>query len=64
MKTNISQLMVSGEAGGPVVSVLGAVEEANNISPGAVTLLLRPMVGNIAKGNILGILPVKRNYVS
>ena len=44
--------MVSGEAGGPVVSVLGAVEEANNISPGAVTPLLRPMVGTIARGNI------------
>ena len=49
--------MVSGEAGGPVESVLEAVEEANNISLGAATLLLRPMVGTIAGGNIPSISP-------
>ena len=36
-----------------MVSVLGAVEEENNISPGAVTLLLQLMGGNTAGGNIL-----------
>ena len=49
---NYLQLTASGEAGGPVGSVLGAVEEAKNISPGAVTPLLRPMVGSIAEGKI------------
>ena len=44
--------MVSGEAGSPLVHVLGAVEEATNISLGAVTLLFLPMVGNIAAGTI------------
>ena len=54
---NYFQLMVSGEAGVPVVSVLGVVEEENNISPGTVTLLLQLMGGNTAGANILSIFP-------
>ena len=50
---NYSQSMVSGETGVPVVSVLGVVEEENNISPGTVTLLLQLMGGNTAGENIL-----------
>ena len=50
--------MVSGETGVPVVSVLGVVEEENNISPGAVTLLLQLMGGNTAGENILSTKPV------
>ena len=49
--------MVNGETGAIVVSVLGAVEEENSISPGAVTLLLQLMGGNTAGGNILSIFP-------
>ena len=50
---NSFQFTAIGEAGVPVVSVLGVVEEENNISPGAVTLLLQLMGGNTAGGNIL-----------
>ena len=64
MANNYFQLMVSGEPGGPVVSVLRPVEEEPNISPGAATLLLRPMVGDIARGNLLGIFPATRKNVS
>ena len=47
--------MVNGETGAIVASVLGVMEEENNISPGTVTLLLQPMGGNTAEANILSI---------
>ena len=50
---NSFQFTAIGEAGVPVVSVLGVVEEENNISPGTVTLLLQLMGGITAGGNIL-----------
>ena len=58
------QLTASGEAGGPVVSVLRAVEADLNIRPGAVTLLLQLMGGNIVRGDLIGILPATRKHVS
>ena len=58
------QLMVSGDPGGLLVSAPRHVEEDLSISPGAVTLLLQQMGGNIARGNILGTVPATTNSVS
>ena len=56
--------MDNGDPGSQVVSVLGPVEEDLSISPGAVTLLLQQMGGNIARGNILSLSPAIRTNVS
>ena len=61
---NHFQLTASGEAGGPVVSVLRAVEADLNIRLGAVTLLLQLMGGNIVRGDLIGIFPATRKNVS
>ena len=55
--------MVNGETGAIVVSVLGVVEEENNISPETVTLLLQLMGGNTAGVNILSIFPATADPV-
>ena len=57
MVTFLFQLTVSGEPGDPVASALRPVEEEINISRGAVTRLLRPEGGTIARGNILSTHP-------
>ena len=51
------QLTANGEPGDPVASAPRPVEEDLNISPGAVTRLLRPEGGTIARGNILSTHP-------
>ena len=56
--------MDSGDPGSQVVSALKPVEEDLSISPGAVTLLLQQMGGNIARGNILSLSPAIRTNVS
>ena len=56
--------MDSGDPGSQVVSALNPVEEDLSISPGAVTLLLQQMGGNIARGNILSLSPAIRTNVS
>ena len=56
--------MDNGEYGGSVVSAPRPVEEDLSISPGAVTLLLQQMGGNIAKGIILSTVPAITNSVS
>ena len=56
--------MASGVDGKLVASALGPVEEELNISPGAVILLLRPEVENIARGNILRPNPATATDVS
>ena len=56
--------MDSGVSGGPVVSVLNPVEEELNISPGAVILLLRPEVENIARGSLFRPNPATATDVS
>ena len=56
--------MESGEPGDPVGNVPKAVEEALNISPGTVTLLLQPTGGTSAQGNILSTSPAISTNVS
>ena len=56
--------MATGEAGGPVVSVLRVVEADLSIRPGAVTLLLQLMGGNTVRAIILSIFPATRKHVS
>ena len=55
--TFLFQLTANGEPGDPVASAPRPVEEDLNISPGAVTRLLRPEGGTIARGNILSTHP-------
>ena len=47
-----------------MVSVLRAVEEDLNIRPGAVTLLLQLMGGNIVRAYLIGIFPATTTNVS
>ena len=56
--------MDSGDPGRQVVSAPRPVEEDLSISPGAVTLLLQQMGGNIARGDIRSLSPAIRTNVS
>ena len=57
-------MTANGVDGKLVASALGAVEEDLNINTGAVILLLRPVVENIARGNILRPNPATATDVS
>ena len=56
--------MVSGVDGNLVGSAHAPAEEALNISPDVVMLLLQPMVENIARENIIGVNPAITTTVS
>ena len=58
------QLMDSGENGSPGVAAQRPVEEELSPDSGTVTLLLQPMVENIARGNLFSLGSVTTTHVS